>query len=127
MLIVLPVNLMSFATASGEWNARPTGYVLEEPSIVGSIEDGRVAVEKIKGQEARIEATENALIKIEEQVRIMSIAHAETQKELKQIPDLIKQVEADFAKTLRKEKAKSASSGLLIGLIAGVGGALLAQ
>lgn len=118
---------MSFATASGEWNARPTGYVLEEPSIVGSIEDGRVAVEKIKGQEARIEATENALIKIEEQVRIMSIAHAETQKELKQIPDLIKQVEADFAKTLRKEKAKSASSGLLIGLIAGVGGALLAQ
>lgn len=124
-LIVSLGSLIFSVTASGEWKPRPTGYVLEEPSIVGSVEDGRVMVEKTKGLEARVDATDEALERIEAQVKVISSALAEAQGQVAQVPDLIKQVEADFAKTLRKEKAKSTATGLTIGLIFGIGGALL--
>lgn len=82
-------------------------------------------VEKTKGLEARVDATEEALMKIEDQVKIMSTAMAESQKQIEQIPDLIKQAEADFAKTLKREKAKSTTVGITIGLILGGAAALI--
>lgn len=124
-LTVLLGSLMISATANGEWKAHPAGHTLSEPSIVGSIQDGRVLVEKTKGLEARVDATEEALMKIEDQVKIMSAAMAESQKQIEQIPDLIKKVEADFAKTLKREKAKSTTGGITIGLILGGAAALI--
>ena len=124
-LLVLLGSLIFSATATAEWNPRPTGYVLTEPSIVRSIEDGRVAVEKVKGLEARIDATEGALINIENQVRVISASLATAQTQVAQVPGLIKQVEADFAKTLKKEKAKSTGTGIVIGLFAAGAAALI--
>lgn len=115
---------MPCAQVSGEWKAKPIGYVLTEPSIVGSVEDGRNVVETVKGLESRIEATEKALERIEEQVRIGSVAQAQAQKEIKEIPNLLEKAEEDFKKTLRKEKAKSTGTGIVLGLLA-AGGAML--
>lgn len=119
------ITAMIATPANAEWNARPVGYTLTAPSIVGSIEDGRTAIEKIKAQEAKIELTENALTKIENQVRIISVALSEAQGQIKEVPNLIKQAEVEFAKTLRKEKAKSAGTGAIIGILVGAGAALL--
>ena len=123
-LIVSLMSLMPCAQVSGEWKAKPIGYVLTEPSIVGSVEDGRNVVETVKGLESRIEATEKALERIEEQVRIGSVAQAQAQKEIKEIPNLLEKAEEDFKKTLRKEKAKSTGTGIVLGLLA-AGGAML--
>ena len=82
-------------------------------------------VEKTKGLEARVEATEGALTNIEGKVRIISIALSEAQGQIKEVPNLIKQAEIEFAKTLRKEKAKSTSTGVIIGILVSAGAALL--
>jgi len=82
-------------------------------------------VEKTKGLEARVEATEGALTNIQDQVKVISISLATAQTQVAQVPDLIKQVEADFAKTLKKEKGKSTTSGIVIGLFAAGAAALI--
>ena len=48
-----------------------------------------------------------------------------SQGQIKEVPNLIKQAEVEFAKTLRKEKAKSTSTGVIMDILVSTGATLL--
>jgi len=116
-LIVLCLSLTPCA-ATGEWNARPTGYTLTEDSIVGSIEDGRKVVEKVKGMEGRIDLQDAALASMEERVRIVSLSLAEAQGQIAEVPDLLKKAETEFQTQITRERRRGTVAILVVAAVA---------
>lgn len=104
--------------ATGEWNARPTGYTLTEDSIVGSIEDGRKVVEKVKGMEGRIDLQDAALASMEERVRIVSLSLAEAQGQIAEVPDLLKKAETEFQTQITRERRRGTVAILVVAAVA---------
>ena len=116
-LIVLCLSLTPCA-ATGEWNARPTGYTLTEDSVVGSIEDGRKVVEKVKGMEGRIDLQDAALASMEEKIRIMSVSLAEAQGQIAEVPDLLKKAETEFQTQITRERRRGTVAILVVAAVA---------
>ena len=116
-LIVLCLSLTPCA-ATGEWNARPTGYTLTEDSVVGSIEDGRKVVEKVKGMEGRIDLQDAALASMEERVRIVSLSLAEAQGQIAEVPDLLKKAETEFQTQITRERRRGTVAILVVAAVA---------
>lgn len=116
-LIVLCLSLTPCA-ATGEWRARPTGYTLTEDSVVGSIEDGRKVVEKVKGMEGRIDLQDAALASMEERVRIVSLSLAEAQGQIAEVPDLLKKAETEFQTQITRERRRGTVAILVVAAVA---------
>lgn len=112
---MLFVSLTLFLTATGSEAAfvlREKGYVLEEQSIVGTVEDHRALLQKYKAVEVRAETAEETLRQIEEEIRAQSVEIAKAMENLTAL-------QASIEKTYRQGVSAGRTQGAVaVGLLA---------
>jgi vancomycin resistance protein YoaR len=104
--------------SDAEWKLLPKGYTLQEDMIAGDIDTARKTLEKLEIQKATIEAQDNALRMLEQEMRSINEDLAKAQIDLKLLPQKLAE-ENRLAQTNAKTK------GLIIGVLVTAAIALL--
>jgi len=104
--------------SDAEWKLLPKGYTLQEDMIAGDIDTARKTLEKLEIQKATIEAQDNALRMLEQEMRFINEDLAKAQIDLKSLPQKLAE-ENRLAQTNAKTK------GLIIGVLVTAAIALL--
>lgn len=94
--------------------------MLQEDSLVGSVEDGRRLAEKLLSQEARIESLEASLDKIEAQIHEASRKIAEANERATLLPERVTEIQAAaYESGFRAGRDRGRSDGIwtVVGII----------